>query len=179
MDEFWNKGSYEILEIYEQNFIKTFDLKTYMRIIHNEDDNIIKQITNSAIESCENYCGINLIPKKIKFSISNFNKDKVYLPLVPLSSLVELKVPSKDEELFDVEGLDLNHKEGIISFNENIQCKKLSITYMTGFEKPDLIPSSLIQGIMMHVAQIYDSGSSQAISIDLEKLYKSYRKIRI
>ena len=173
-----NAVFYEIQHINKQNLINLQDTKKYLRVSHDEDDIFIEQIIDSAIESCENYCGFKIISREIKITICNFYDDKVMLPLSPLKNIKEIK-SSKGNQSFDISDYTLNKKDGVIIFDKIIRPKLLEIIFEVGFEDFNLIPKSLIQGIMMHISQIYDSGSYQNISKDLEKLYNPYRKIRI
>jgi uncharacterized phiE125 gp8 family phage protein len=170
---------YEITKTYEQNFINIIDIKNYLKITIDEDDNLIEQFINSAIESCENYCSLSLFAKNINYIIDGFRSDRIYLPVLPLREILSIKTSLDKEEMIDCDALNKNSREGIIYFTKNFYFKKLEIIYVAGFQDKTNIPRSFIQGIMMHVGQMYDSGTYKTISEDLQKLYQPYRKVKI
>ena len=47
------------------------------------------------------------------------------------------------------------------------------------FKDNNFIPKSLLQGILIHIGEMYDKGTFKGISEDLQKLYQPYKKVRI
>jgi len=171
---------YEVTEIFEQDFILLEDIKNYLKVSSNEDDRLIKQLTDTAIESCENYSGLKILPRKIRYIINNFKGNQVHLGDFPIKEITDIKIISETKKIeISSELFEVDKGEGTILFKENQSSDQIIINYVTGFADNKLIPKSIMQGILIHIAGMYDAGTYQTISGDLKNLYQPYKRVRI
>jgi uncharacterized phiE125 gp8 family phage protein len=174
-----HKSFFKILEFFDQDFINIEDVKNYLKISSDDDDKIIKQFLDSAIESCENYSGLNLISKKIEYLTNDFKADRVYLPFTPIKEILEIKAINNYSIVDYLEDFEIDKKNGIIFFQKYYFYIRLEVQAIVGFKDNNFIPKSLLQGILIHIGEMYDKGTFKGISEDLQKLYQPYKKVRI
>ena len=94
----------------------------------------------------------------------------------PVESILEVHIGGVS---YSVEEIILNKSEGRVILPKSSYNRQVEIIYMSGYEKAAFIPQSLIQGILMHIAEMYDAGSVKSINQDLEKLYKPYVRYKL
>lgn len=167
-----NNYSYTILEQSEQDIIDLRDVKNYVRVTTDYDDDILALMLNSAIQIAENFTNITFIEKEVEVEISN--SSSLRLPFTPVKEITQILA---DEEEISA---DQAHIQGNILTLTNHTPSKLKIKYTAGYEDTDLIPSPIIQGILLHVAGMYDAKGTDMMPDPLVlQMYQLYRKISI
>lgn len=168
-----NNYAYKILEYSEQNIVRLEDIKNYMRISGDNDDNLIIFFINSSIQTAENFMKISLTKKVIEVQVDN--SSDIRLPFVPVLEIMSVEVNNKK---LDADEFILN--KDILTLKNHVGCEKLKIIYSTGHQDPINIPMPVIQGIMSHIANMYDMRGVDLGSIDnILSFYKPYRRMII
>ena len=166
----------ELIGIVPQNFISLESVKSYLRVEHNNDNKILQLFISAGLESCENFTGLSLLSRKVKDAVLNRFSRTLMLLCRPVKSILEVHIAG---EPYSVDEIILNKSEGMVILPKVSFNRQVEIMYMSGYEKVEFIPQSLIQGILMHIAEMYDSGSLKSINQDLEKLYKPYVRYKL
>ena len=165
--------SYKIIEQSKQNILTLEDVKNYTRISVDNDDKLLETIINSAIQIAENFIKISLIRKVVE--VTTDNAMKVMLPLVPIAKIIKIEA---DNEEIALEDITINGET--LRLAKYVECKKLKVTYTAGYEDPMLIPAPIVQGIMQHISNMYDSRGASAVPMDgVLELYAPYRRMSI
>lgn len=159
------------------------DAKNFLRIDSANDDELLTRLIKSATKKCESYIGKSLITKTYKISFENCILSKVKLPYGPIQSISS--VVSKDSlgniEVIAPENYSLNTATNTITFNSAIVNYIIEIIYTSGYGDLETdIPEDIKQGLLFHIARLYDdrSGYSKIPNASIS-LYSSYKNVRI
>ncbi len=158
------------------------EIKDYVRIAHDYDDDLIKNLLFAATEYAENYIGIYIHNTKIKATIHN-TKTKHYLKHQPIFCIESItKKTNKQDVHLKIE------EQNIFILNDNkIQINVTSndsfeLVYTTGFSENNPLPYNIKQGILMHIALMYDGLGEAILPEHLQNItqtYKPYRHVKI
>ena len=161
--------TYQILSIEKQNLLSLEEVKSYLRIIEDYDDKLLIELTLSAICSAEKFTRLSLLTRNIEVK-SHGDTKSITLPLVPV---IKVNNISNSERMLKKEEYGL-FAENIKFSNNN---KDITVSYTSGIQN---IESDLKQGILIHVASMYDK---ELLNFSFPKeafsLYQTYRKILI
>ncbi len=174
-----------LLEKNDNDIINVNDLKKYLRINYDEEDELIQTLINTAYEEVENIIGKNLLPKKWKddVEISLDKCDQDFLFEFPITINSKIHIPLTNKPVINVKSVWTNNTEldkenyDVIMSNTPVLCIKsrsligcaknnkilLGITYETGMYKESKdIPSKIKLGIMMIAANKFYQRDSVA-----------------
>lgn len=170
------KMSYQILSIAEQDFFDLAAIKTYLRISHDYDDPWINELINTAICASENFLRRTLLPTTIKMHFDKIYNSKITLHSSPISEVREIIVFDIGKRTLTADDYLLKNEQ--IIFKHLPRFEYITVEYIAGYIKQSTIPNAIKQGMMLHIAEMYDSaGITAAISSEVQKLYQPYRKM--
>jgi hypothetical protein len=165
--------SYRILKQEDQNIFDLNQIKNYIRISIDYDDNMLLSMLDGVIQIAENFIKLSLVNRVIEVIASESNG--VMLPFVPMIRILDVK---RDDNPIQLDDLDIKNHE--IKIRNKTKYKSLKVSYLAGYEDPSLIPSPIKQGILLHLASMYDSrGTTYVCPESVLSIYKSYRKMVI
>lgn len=169
---------YQILSTDLQNMVTIPELKNYLRISHDYDDLWLSELIYCAIGAAENFMRIKLLGSKIKVDIHHLENSEVRLYGLPISEIIEVVAKGEQEVIFAPESYYL--EDNILKFKEHRRAQDLIIEYIVGYKDQTKIPAAIRQGVLLHIAEMYDSrGASASISGEVQKLYQPYRKMMV
>lgn len=171
----------ELLEKCKTKIITLKYAKQYLRIDHNYDDEIIVDMIDVAIESAENYLGRHIQKSKWRMTIYGSLPSFIKLLYGPVNCIEKFKLFRGDNEVYylssDKYFLDKDNET--IHLKRYAFTKRIEIEYSNGFPEGQF-PASIKQGILEHLARLYDSrGSDQTLPISSKSFYQPYKKVRI
>ncbi|MBF8246866.1 MAG: phage gp6-like head-tail connector protein [Rickettsia sp.] len=141
--------------------ISVTEAKIFLRIFHDEDNDLIEDIIESSIKYAENFMNICLKKRKIFISLplsSLSDNRQVFLKDLPIFSLEKIIAFSEKEEkqIELLEDKDFFLKDSRLQFTSKLNgFVKLQICYVAGFQK---IPVLIKQALLSYIAAIYDDG---------------------
>lgn len=170
----------ELLQSDKANFIALNKAKQYLRINHNYDDELISDMLEVAACEAENFMGKSL--KKSTWKLSCFGEipQKIYLNHGPVNKIESIKIiKNNGEEIY------ISHQNYFLDFfKENLYlrgsyiCNIGEIVYSTGYPQ-EYLPSSIKQGMLEHLAKLYDlRGADYAMPLSAKSLYQSHKVMR-
>ena len=166
----------EIIEILEDDS-KIFDLsevKSYLRITHDHDDNILRNITAAAIEVAENFTRMHITRKRVFVKLQGNIKHQEVLPHSP--ALFVEKILYKQNIELPKDKYNIIDSGKAIEFTNPYNLHDIQIFYIVGARDIGL-QKSIRQGILMHIASIYDNaGFNCDLSPQIKSLYRPFRK---
>lgn len=159
------------------------ETKLFLRIDAANEDALINKLISTATIICEKYTGKTLITKKYIAAFEDYLLSDTILPRGPVQSIDSISLIDKDggATLVDSSLYSLNDVSDRLILNNSLISFKIEVLYNTGFgANVSDIPVELQQGILTHIARMYDSRcgdfSLPKSSIDL---YNSHRAVRI
>lgn len=168
--------SYQILSIAEQEIFNLPTIKTYLRISHDYDDPWINELINTAICAAENFLRRTLLPTTIKMHFEKIYGSKITLHSSPISEIKEIAGYTPEKIILTTDDYIIRDEQIIFRSLPNIEY--VTVEYIAGYVNQFTIPNAIKQGMMLHIAEMYDSaGITAAISAEVQKLYQPYRKM--
>ena len=154
------------------------EVKNYLRVSHDYDDKLIGNLIDAAIESAELFTGLSLHIRQIICRINNA-ANIIYLNHLPILLIEGIVWMKKDEKQDITKEFDnIQYGSNIVSVPDRYLKKDLEIKYTAGYA--DIIPRSISQGILMHIAAMYENaGGGVILSSQIKDLYIPYRAMKI
>lgn len=176
-----NRDILKIIELFPQDIWSLAEVKNYLRIEANYDDQLISSLIDTAINIAENFTKLTVISKRLQLIINIKNQQKIQLKYQPVNKLLKIImiIDEKELELSDKQYY-LDQQKSILYWHEELLMGKLQIEYIAGFAK-DNVPPAIKQAILMHVAEMYDQqkADSNFLSTEIKNLYLPYRFLRL
>lgn len=145
------------------------EIKNYLRISHDYDDKWISDLIGGSIIAAENFLRLKVVKTRVEIICKYMHT--IYLPYLPIIDVESIFLKEKDSEIkeYKVSGDKIEI--------DKIYYGKLKVSYLAGYSN---IPTPIKQGIMLHIAESYDSrGMNSLISKDVRGLYQPYRRLII
>ena len=166
-----------ILKILEEDTslpITLDEIKLFLKVDYNEEDELIKRALKTAIKQCEFLIGQTLIEKKYLYSIYNLNKKYVNLPYGSIKNIISVKI------------IDNNNLEKEINnyFVDTVAYSIVFSIFFSNFYRLDIIyvasaidiSEDLKEAIFLHTLKIFeDKLSYSPIPIFSLNVYKNYK----
>lgn len=167
------------------------DIKRFLRISHMYDDELLIDLLTACVEYAEKFITTTIVPKEILLQTNDFTKSNdIYKILLPTSPIINILKINAIKELIKLD--DEEHKDDIVEQHAfktilcnisnvlSIQSTELheafAIRFTAGY---NTIPPLIKQGILLHVAQLYDDQENDVTPNHAMKLYNLYRKVKI
>jgi uncharacterized phiE125 gp8 family phage protein len=170
--------SYQILSIADQAIFHLDAIKNYLRISHNYDDVWISELILASIDAAENFLRRRLLATKILVHTNRIDRARLELPLAPIAEVLAITVHNGSKMLLPQ--AEYNISDQVITFRNLPIYQYITVEYIAGYLDQKAIPPSIKQGILLHIAEIYDRhANASAISGEVRKLYQPFRKILV
>ena len=169
----------ELLQKSKANFISLKFAKQYLRVEHNQDDEMIQNMLEMAIIAAENYIGLVLEDSSFKMTIHDALPNKIKFINAPIIKIDSFKLYKTNNEFIELkeDSFTLDHFAEVIILKTSYVIKKAEIIYRAGYEN---IPAPIRQGILEHLAKLYDlRGGDNALPISAKSLYQAYKRVRL
>lgn len=169
----------ELLHRSKSNFITLKAAKQYLRIDHSDDDELIQEMIATVLNIAEDYLGKTLVLSNWKTTIYNDLPETIKLSRSPLNKIIHFKIYKNNDESIDLKDdfYCVDYQFEKIKIRKSFSALKIEITYQTGYET---LPLPLKQGMLEHLAKIYDlRGVDQAIPLSAKSLYQPYKSMRL
>ena len=177
----FKKNIFEVIERKDQEFWQLEDIKKYLRISNDYDDNLIKNLIDTAITAVENFTNLSIYNRHIKFTCNFSGKKNFELKYKPVNKILKIAIScgdnaeevTSDKYYFDI-------RSNVLFLREPINQQELILEYICGFDVKN-IPSAIKHGILMHVAEIYDREENihTPFSLAIKNLYLPYKQLRV
>ncbi len=154
------------------NIIPISQIKNYLRVIHDEDDTLLQQLTSSAIDIAEKILNQYLGKCEIELTIQDNYSSRIILPILPFIEITQIKA---GEKALEKEKYHTDINTNTVIFKCDYWVSKMTINYIAGF---DPVPFAIKQGIFLHIAYMYDCKST-VVPQECMNMYKLYRRISI
>jgi uncharacterized phiE125 gp8 family phage protein len=166
---------YTILQKNYQDIIPIINLRNYLRITHDGDDELLHSMLRAATDIAEQYIGKAISETVIELSIDVPHSRVFDSPIIPISKIIS--VTSNTGVL-----IDLRHKVTFTkkSFNVSKTVSKNTAITIKYCAQIDPLPDAIKLGMLLHIAQMYD-GQQDVVGIPdgVHNMYKPYKNLRI
>lgn len=179
----FKKNYCKITNVETQKLWSIDAVKTYLRISHDYDDELINSLIEGAISAAEHFTSLTLLTKEVEFCCNISYINSFALKYTPVSVLVRISV--KNNHI--VTNLETD-KDYYLDLDRCIIKLKMPLTnvqelvgyYIAGFNEHS-IPAAIKHGILLHIAEMYDreDGPISSLSPEIKNLYLSYKRIKL
>lgn len=155
------------------------EVKTYLKITNNYDDELLNNLISSVVCRCENYTGLSLITKTWRADYPSLNK-KLLIPFRPLKKVNKITILNSynKTEAQIIENL-YSVLDDTILFHAALPYGKISVQFEAGFgDKHSYIPLDLKLTMTNHVAFLYEERGNQNATFSM-KAYNDFRFYKI
>ncbi len=167
-----------ILTEQDANIIDLAEIKNFLRIDFDDDDNLLKELLKTAVKQCELYISKSLSEKNYKLSVYECATNTLNLPYPPVISVNSITIIDKYNNNIEYTNYLLDTISNKIIFrNLPNNFYRIDIIYTSGYTK---IPDDIKQGILFHISKMYEDkvGYSPIPKASLG-IYKNYKTMRI
>lgn len=172
-----SKFIYQVVNTEGQEIWPLEEVKNYLRVSHDYDDQMICGLIDAAVSEAENFTGLSLCKRRVKLSITSAPNtvELKYSPLLEILSI--FSVLDKEEDMKDKIGyVDISMSQ--IYFDRKFIGGDLEIEYLSGYQAN--IPRAISHGILIRVAAMYDrSENLGVIDKEIKNLYLPFRPFKI
>ena len=173
-----NHINYKITAIEEREIWPLEDVKNYLRVSHKNDDKLIGSLIKSAIDYAEQFLRTGFFTKKIICTIDSapsYVRVK-YKPILRLDKVYLINGENKEDITNDFGHIDIDQEK--IWIEAKYWHDSIVIIYEAGLGAN--IPSTILQGILMHIGNMYDAPESIAtLAPEIRDMYLPYRSFRV
>ena len=177
----FKKNIFKVIELKALKLWSLDEVKNYLRVSHNYDNEIIQSLIGSAIDSAENFLGLSLHRRTVVFTCNLPGKRGFHLKFHPVIEVseVSLKFAENVQEL-SKEDYYLDPEYSTLYLKQALGREELKIIFSAG-SQPSEIPDAIKQGILLHTCAMYDRENDCAagLSNEIKNLYYPYKKMRL
>lgn len=158
------------------------EAKQYLRVEHAADDTLISQLIIAARQMAERFLRRSLITQSWRYSFNGSLEEETRLPYGPIQSVtsVTLVDSAGTETILSNSAYRLDATKEFLLANAFFSSDKVKIEYAAGYGNAADVPSPIRQGILIHVACLYDNRDSGGdIPHQSLALYGSYKEMAL
>lgn len=160
------------------------ETKLYLRVDGSEEDSLIGDMITSARMMAEQWLRRSLMTQGWKLTYDYGTPECVWLPMGPVASVDSVVVtPCGGGAITLVTGqFRLNAARDRLWLLDGFCEGKVEISYTAGFGDASAVPKPIKQGMLAHVAQLYESrgeGVAEPFPAQSAGLYLPFREVRL
>ncbi len=156
------------------------DVKSFLKVDFEDDDDFIKRLIKTASSQCETNINKTLVERTYIYSLYELKKNFIILPYQPIKSIEEIKLIKTDGSSINLNESDyiFDNIGGIINIKSTLDnFYRLDIEYKAGLTT---ITDELIQAMLIHIARMYEDRSGySSIPLTSMNIYKKYREVKL
>lgn len=163
--------------------------KLFLRVDHEDENDLISSMISAARLKVEDYCGVSLITRSRRVRFNLLQSDSVIINHYPLSEVTAVRLTNKtgEETVLAGDQYSVNLKARparlCLETPQNITIdQSLSVDFMAGYGTGESdIPAPFTQAILLLIAQLYERGDEcpENIPLMVQALLMPYRGLRL
>lgn len=158
------------------------EVRTFLRIDGADEDSLLDELIATSRMLAEEVTGKSMITQSWKIAYDDCAPAEVMLPYGPVQSITSVKSIDEDgnETVVAATSYHLNAAKDTLVFESVPSGHRVEIVVVTGFGNAATdVPSSIRQGMLVHVANLYEHRDSMNPPLVAQMLYASHREVRI
>lgn len=164
---------HKVINSFPEKLITLEEAKSFLKIVHNEDDEFIKNCINTALNTAESFLQCYLCAKSIEF-VTEVTEQEIKMPITPIRRVGRITNISITDDIKDL--CQIGIEKTTIILPDEVKGKTI---FLYQNENSPLSPS-LKHGIMSHMEIIYEKRLlSQEELNQILNFYKPHRRILV
>lgn len=157
------------------------DAKLYLRVDGGQEDKLIAQLISTARETAESFLRRSLLTQQWKLSCEEYFPQRISLGMGPVNSIIRVSKKTKEGVVTNMDGTVyyLGIPDQLV-LTQVVTGHRVEVVYSAGYGAAADIPQAIRQGMLAHMAAMFDARSESASLPETSKaLYRPYRGERI
>lgn len=160
------------------------ETKLYLRITDDVEDVQVNDLIVSARMMAEQWLKRSLITQSWKLAFDDYLDACTALPMGPVQSVTSVTIVNKDTSTQVVSNTlyHLNAAKNAVVFDADVIGFRVEIIYSAGYGDAQSVPRPIKQGMLAHIASMYDfrgEADGSAIPAQSVALYMPYREVML
>ncbi len=158
------------------------EVKAYLRITDSRQDNLVDIMIKAAREHAELYTRRSLMAREWKLVYSDYAPTRVFLPRGPIRSFAFVRIEDESGATTNLSTDEyyLSPSSDEIILKTSPRGHAVEFRYVGGYGGASSVPGAIRQGMLMHIAQMYESeGVDHGMSTAIRNLYDMYRVVTL
>jgi len=172
------KLKYQILKKENAAVLTVEEVKNFLRLSHDYDDFLVKDLIQAAIDYAENFTGKFINVRTTECFVSKSDKE-IRIKYAPLNTVlsVEKIVKGNPEDISDSFG-EINLDSALLKINPKYVGEDLVIKFDCGYKEK--VPYAIKMGILKHVSAMYELNENSLDPVEeVRNLYLPFRLFKI
>lgn len=172
------KLKYQILEKGNEAVLTMEEVKNFLRLSHDYDDSLVKDLIQAATDYAENFTGKFINTRVIKCLVFQADKE-IRIKCTPLNKILSAEKVVKGE-LKDISSSlgEINLDEALLEVNSIYVGHDMAIKLSSGYGEK--VPYAIKMGILKHVSAIYELNENSLDPVEeVRNLYLPFRSFKI
>lgn len=134
------------------------EAKLYLRVDTADEDALITQMIVAVRRAAEHYLRRTLVTRQWKLVYDEVLSERVRLPMTPVTSIVRVTKIAEGGASEDIASTlyALNAARTHLCMETRISAHQIEIVYQAGYGAAAAVPASIKQGMLSHLAELYD-----------------------
>lgn len=161
----------------ETDFLSLTEVKNFLKVDGNDEDDNLMAIRNFAIDTAERFISSIITPKQYEYTI-----DKSSMMHAFAINAYEIVFVEYESLQLDPSDYVFSNKSFFIITNDTIvkSRKPVKIIFNAGISRTNAIPLDLKMAIVSHIVLIYENSFAMiSPSMGIKNVYNRYRDIKI
>lgn len=156
-------------------------MKHYLRVTHDEDDAAIDEMITAARMAAEQWMHKSLMTQQWKLVSGQASCEGIWLSMGPVQSVVSVTLvdASGASVLLGAAQYRLNIAKTALAIDGVWDGASAEIVYQAGFGAAGAVPGPILQGMMAHVARMYDGRAEGVMPDMVAALYMPFKEVRL
>jgi uncharacterized phiE125 gp8 family phage protein len=160
------------------------ETKLFLRVDATNEDTLITDLITAARMDCENWLRRSLITQTWKLAYDDSVPDGVGLPMGPVIAVSGVNLIHQDgsQLALDTAQFRLNAARDALLFSGMVTAWRIEITYSAGYGTAVDIPGPIRQGMLAHVASLFENRGDMVgagLPEQVARLYMPFREVRL
>lgn len=152
------------------------ETKSYLKIEHDNDDNVLRKILNGVISDIERYTGKAVFHNDWNILIKDCITNTILLPLSPIRRIKEVRIEGAYINKETVKKEHYKVVENVLHFNISFWYSNIRIIFTAGYKKSSKLDSAMHNNIIKTAANLYEN-RDQNSKLSLSS-YKGFMTLR-
>ena len=157
------------------------EVKIYLRLDTATEDTLIGDLIKAARSVAEEHLRRSLITQSWRLVAGPVTADRLILPRGPVQSITQIATVSSsgDANVLQTQFYRLDVGRDAVYLTHSPDSERIEIEYATGYGLAQHIPEALKQGMLMHIAALYEQRPEGSLPDSVRALYAAFREMRL
>lgn len=155
------------------------ETKLYLRVDGSEEDALINECISAARQYAEHFLKRSLITQSWKLVMDTAFPQQLLLPMGPVQAVTSVVTfdETETQTIVATSLYCLNAAQDALVFSQAVSGHRVEARYQAGYGNAADIPKPVRQGMLIHIAQMYENRGEQNLPIPVSALalYQPYR----